>query len=79
MHLLLTVRYNILYNLITKQKEVFMFKIKEFDIRISLYSKGCEEAFKLFLLKTMSLSDARTIAEALKKYYDADYSTTEII
>ena len=60
-----------------------MFKIKEFNIRISLYStlysKGCEEAFKLFLLKTMSLSDARTIAEALKKYYDADYSTTEII
>ena len=56
-----------------------MFKIKEFNIRISLYSKGCEEAFELFLLKTMSLSDARTIAEALKKYYDADYSTTEII
>ena len=56
-----------------------MFKLKEFNIRISLYSKGCEEAFKLFLLKTMSLSDARTIAEALKKHYDADYSTTEII
>ena len=68
-----------LYNKNIKKKEVFMFKIKEFNIRISLYSKGCEEAFKLFLLKTMSLSDARTIAEALKKYYDADYSTTEII
>ena len=70
-----------LYNLIIKNiKEVFnMSGIKEFNIRISLYSKGCEEAFKLFLLKTMSLSDARTIAEALKKYYDADYSTTEII
>ena len=63
-----------------KKKEVFnMSGIKEFNIRISLYSKGCEEAFKMFLLKTMSLSDARTIAEALKKYYDADYSTTEII
>jgi len=70
-----------LYNLITKKVErgFFMFELKEFNIRISLYSKGCEEAFKLFLLKTMSLSDARTIAEALKKYYDADYSTTEII
>ena len=56
-----------------------MFELKEFNIRISLYSKGREEAFKLFLLKTMSLSDARTIAEALKKHYDADYSTTEII
>lgn len=56
-----------------------MSETKEFNIKISLYSKGCEEAFKLFLLKTMSLSDARTIAEALKKYYDADYSTTEII
>lgn len=78
MYLLLTIRHNILYNLIIK-KEVFMFKLKEFNIRISLYSKGREEAFKLFLLKTMSLSDARTIAEALKKYYDADYSTTEII
>ena len=39
-----------------------MFKIKEFNIRISLYSKGCEEAFKLFLLKTMSLSYASTIS-----------------
>ena len=58
---------------------MFEIKEKEFNVRISLYSKGCEEAFKLFLLKTMSLSDARTIAEALKKYYDADYSTTEII
>ena len=56
-----------------------MFKIKEFNMRIALYSKGCEEAFKLFLLKTMSLSDARTIAEALKKYYDADDSATKII
>ena len=80
MCILLTIRYNILYNLIIKKhKGGFMFKIKEFNIRISLYSKGREEAFKLFLLKTMSLSDARTIAEALKKYYDADYSTTEII
>ena len=56
-----------------------MVKLKEFNIRISLYSKGSEEAFKLFLIKTMSMSDARIIAEALKKYYDADYSTTEII
>lgn len=56
-----------------------MIKIKEFNIRISLYYKGCEEAFKLCLLKTTSLADARTIAEALKKYYNADYSTTEII
>lgn len=56
-----------------------MFKLKEFNIRISLYFRGCERAFKVYSLKTTSLADARTIAEALKKYYDADYSTTEII
>lgn len=80
--LLLTIIYNIIYNLITKQKlkEVFiMIKIKEFHIRISLYYKGCREAFKLVLLKTTSLADARTIADALEEYYKADYSTTEII
>lgn len=56
-----------------------MFKTKEFNIRISLYFKGCKEAFKVYSLKTTSLSDARTIAEALKEYHAADYSTTEII
>lgn len=56
-----------------------MFKLKEFNIRISLYFRGCERAFKVYSLKTTSLADARTIAEALKEYHAADYSTTEII
>lgn len=56
-----------------------MIKIKEFHIRISLYYKGCKEAFKLVLLKTTSLADARTVADALEEYYNADYSTAEII
>lgn len=56
-----------------------MIEIKEFNIRISLYYKGCKKSFKLCLIKTDSLADARTISEALKDYYNADYSTTEII
>lgn len=56
-----------------------MIETKEFNIKISLYYKGCKEAFKLVLIKTDVLADARTIADALKEYYNADYSTTEII
>lgn len=56
-----------------------MFKIKEFNIRISLYFRGCERDFKVYSLKTTSLADARQIAKALKEYHAADYAGLEII
>ncbi|MDO5793491.1 MAG: hypothetical protein Q4Q00_04750 [Turicibacter sp.] len=56
-----------------------MFEIKEFNIRILLYSDDCEEAFKLYLFKTTSLADARAIGKALKKYHGADYAELEIL
>ena len=56
-----------------------MIKIKELDIRISLYVGDCEEAFKIYLFKTTSFADAREIGKALKKYHSADYAELEVI
>lgn len=56
-----------------------MIKLKELDIRISLYVGDCEEAFKIYLFKTTSFADAREIGKALKKYHSADYAELEII
>lgn len=56
-----------------------MIKIKELNIRILLYIGDYEEAFKIYLLKTTSLADAREIGKALKEYHSADYAELEII
>lgn len=56
-----------------------MIKIKELDIRILLYNEDYGEAFKVYLLKTTSLVDAREIGKALKEYHSADYAELEIV
>ena len=70
--------YNVYLNCI-KKEEFIMIKIKELNIRILLYIGDYEEAFKIYLLKTTSLKDAREIGKALKKYHSADYAELEII